>query len=85
MSIDQQLVDLKSKSDKLNTLKIENATRLQALEQEKEKLVNEAKELGIDPAKIEEVLKQEEAAIQAEVATLELGINKVLEELKAIG
>lgn len=84
MSIEQDLLTLKSKGERLNTLRIENATKLQGLEQEKEKLLIEAQTLGIAPEKIEETLQAEEAAIQAEVAKLNTELTRVLGEISVI-
>lgn len=84
MSIEQDLLSLKSKGERLNTLKIENATKLQGLEAEKEKLLLEAKELGLAPEAIEVTLKTEEAAIQAEAAKLNDELTRVLGEISVI-
>jgi hypothetical protein len=84
MSIEQDLSALKSKGERLNTLRIQNATTLQALEQEKEKLLVEAQALGIAPDKIEEILKTEEAAVQAEIARLNDELGKVLEQVNGL-
>jgi len=84
MSLEQDLATLKSKGERLNTLRIQNATTLQALEIEKEKLVAEANALGIAPDKIEETLRAEEAAVQAEVTALDTELSKVLEQVNGI-
>lgn len=84
MSLEQDLVNLKSKGERLNTLRIENATKLQGLEQEKEKLLAEAQALGIAPDQVEETLKREEEAIQAEATALEAELSKVLEQVNSI-
>lgn len=84
MSIEQDLLALKSMGERLNTLRIENATKLQGLEQEKEKLLVEAQALGIAPDQVEEVLKREEAAVQAEATALNTELSKVLEQINAI-
>jgi len=84
MSIEQDLLSLKAKGEKLNTLRIENATKLQGLEQEKEKLVAEAQALGIPPEKLEETLKAEEAAIQEESSRLNDELTKLLGEISVI-
>ena len=84
MSIEQDLISLKSKGDKLNTLRIENKTKLEGLEQEKEVLLAEAKALGIDPAQIEETLRTEEAAIQAEAAKLNAELTRILGEISVL-
>ena len=84
MSLEQDLLSLKSKGEKLNTLRVENQTKLQMLEQEKEKLLAEAQELGIAADQIEIILAQEEAAIQAEVAKLSVELNRVLGEISVL-
>lgn len=84
MSLEQDLLTLKSKGERLNTLRIQNATTLKALEQEKEKLLAEAAALGIAPDQVEEVLKREEAAIQAEAAALDAELSSVLEQVNGI-
>jgi hypothetical protein len=84
MSIEQDLLSLKSKGERLNTLRIENATKLQGLEQEKETLLAEAKELGIAPDKIEEILLNEEAAIQTEATKIGSELARVLDEISRI-
>ncbi len=84
MSIEQDLLNLKSKGERLNTLRIENATKLQGLEQEKQVLLAEAQALGIAPDQIEEVLKTEEAAIQAAAAKLNDELTRVLGEISVI-
>lgn len=84
MSIEQDLLSLKTKAEKLDTLRKENAARLTVLEEEKEKLLVEAQALGIAPDKIEEVLKAEEAAIQAEVTKLSTQLDSVLEQVSGI-
>lgn len=84
MSLEQDLLNLKSKGEQLNTQKIQNATKLAALEEEKNKLLAEAKELGIDPSQIEIILAQEEKAIQAEVSKLGEELNRILDEINRI-
>jgi len=84
MSLEQDLLNLKNKGERLNTLRIENATTLKSLEQEKDKLLVEAQALGIAPDKIEETLKREEAAVQAELTALDQEISKVLEQVSVL-
>jgi hypothetical protein len=84
MSVEQDLLTLKAKGEKLGSLKIENATKLQMLEQDKEKLLAEAKELGIDPQKIEEILQAEETALQQEVTKLGDEVNRILDEISRV-
>jgi hypothetical protein len=84
MSIENDLLALKSKGEQLNNLRVANQTKLQGLEQEKEKLLLEAKELGIAPEAIEATLKNEEAAIQLEVSKLGEELNRILDEIGKI-
>ena len=84
MSIEQDLLNLKAKGERLVNLKVETATKLQMLEQEKDRLLAEAAELGIDPAKIEETLKSEEEAVQAEVSKLNEELDSILNDIRQI-
>lgn len=84
MSIEQDLLNLKSKGEQLNNLKVTNQTKLQMLEQEKEKLLLEAKELNIDPTQIELILQTEEAEVQVEVTKLGTELNRILDEIGKI-
>jgi len=84
MSLEQDLLTLKSKGERLNDLRVANKTKLEGLEQEKEKLLAEAAALGIAPDQIEEVLKREEAALQAETTALDAELSKVLEQVNGI-
>lgn len=84
MSIEQDLLNLKSKGEQFNTQKIQNATKLAALEEEKNKLLAEAAELGILPEAIEQTLQTEEATIQAEVSKLGEELNRILDEIGKI-
>lgn len=84
MSIEQDLLNLKNKGEQLNTAKIQNATKLASLEEEKNKLMLEAQELGISPDKIEETLNLEEVAIKIEVETLQIQLDKILQEINGI-
>jgi len=84
MSLEQDLLNLKSKGERLNDLRVANKTKLEGLEQDKEKLLAEALALGIAPDQVEEVLKREEVAIQAEATALEVELSKVLEQVNAL-
>lgn len=84
MSIENDLLSLKSKGEQLNTQKIQNATKLAALEEEKNKLLAEAQELGIDPQKIEEVLKQETEALQTDMNKVKEEQQRILDAIRAI-
>lgn len=84
MSIEQDLIALKSKGERLNDLRVANKTKLEGLEQEKEKLLAEAQALGIAPDQIEETLKCEEAALQAETIALDAELTKVLEQVNTL-
>lgn len=84
MSLEQDLLTLKSKGERLNDLRVANKTKLEGLEQEKEKLLAEAALLGIAPDKIEETLKREEAALQAETTALDAELSKILDQVNGI-
>ena len=84
MSLEQDLLTLKSKGERLNDLRVANKTKLEGLEQEKEKLLAEAAALGIAPDQIEETLKREEAALQTETTALDAELSKVLEQVNGI-
>lgn len=84
MSLEQDLLNLKNKSEKLHNLKIETTTKLNALEEEKNRLVDECKALGIDPANIEQTVKDTEAQLQAEIAALTKQVEEVLSGLNTI-
>lgn len=84
MSLEQDLLNLKTKSEKLNSLKIENQVKLQNLEQEKLKLLEECNQLGIIPDQIEQTLSIEETQLQKEMIELELKINGILDEISKI-
>ncbi len=71
MSVEQEILDLKKKLDDINTKRIQTSTRLAALEEEKNKLLEECRLLGVkDPKKIEEEIKAQEALIASELASL---------------
>lgn len=71
MSVDQDIADLKKKLDDINTKRIQTATKLAALEEEKGKLLEECKTLGVvDPKKIDEEIKAQEAAIAKELEAI---------------
>ena len=82
MSIEETLSTLKRKIDTINTRRIENATRLQALEQEKVSLLAECQKLGVDPSQLEQVVISEEARLDGEVAKLEGEISGVYKQLE---
>ena len=84
MSLEQDLLALKTKGEQLSTLKIQNQTKLQTLNEEKDKLLLEAKELGIAPEAIEQTLKNEETAIQLEVSKLGEELNRILDAINRI-
>lgn len=81
MSIEDTLSALKRKIDSINTKKIENATKLQGLEQEKASLLAECQKLGVDPAQLEQVVASEEAKLNSELAKLEAEIGQVYDNI----
>lgn len=81
MNIEDTLSSLKRKIDSINTKKIENATKLQGLEQEKMKLLAECQVLGVDPAGLEKIVVDEEAKLNSEIQTLQNEIGQVYGQL----
>jgi len=81
MSIEDTLSLLKRKIDSINTKRIENATKLHALEDEKTTLLLECQKLGVDPASLEKIVIEEEAKLNNEIAKLESEINQTYEQL----
>jgi predicted nucleic acid-binding Zn-ribbon protein len=77
MNIEDTLSSLKRKIDSINTKKIENATKLHALEEEKANLLAECQKLGVDPAQLEKIVADEEAKLNSEIAKLENEIGNV--------
>jgi len=67
MSIDDDILKLKRELESIQVRKIETATRLQTLENEKEQLLEECKILGVEPKGIESVIQQQENILAKEV------------------
>jgi hypothetical protein len=81
MNIEDTLSSLKRKIDLVNTKRIENQTKLHALEDEKAKLLQECQALGVDPANLEKIVIDEEAKLNSEIVKLESEITGVYEQL----
>ena len=76
MSVDQEIAELKKKLEDINTKRIQTSTKLAALEEEKIRLLEECKALGVvDPKKIDEEIKAQEIALTVE-------LNSIKEELE---
>ena len=82
MSIEDTLSSLKRKIELVNNKKIENSTKLQSLEDEKQKLLSECQLLGVDPQALERIVIEEEAKLNIEVQKLEGEINTVYSQLE---
>ena len=70
MSVEQELATIKGKLDDLKTQKIESATRLKGLEEDKKQLLAECKELGVDPKDINKAIEAKEKEIKAMIETI---------------
>lgn len=81
MNIEDTLSSLKRKIDSINTKKIENATKLHGLEEEKIKLLQECQALGVDPAGLEKIVVDEETKLNSEIAKLESEIGQVYDSI----
>lgn len=84
MSLEQDLINLKAKSEKLNSLRIETSTKIKGLEAERDKLLEECYELGIDPTLIEQVLKKEESALKENVRLLDEQLDSIFSEISKV-
>ena len=81
MSVEETLATLKKKIDTINTKKIENATKLHALEEEKNQLLSECQRLGVDPAKLDEIVLIEESKLSDELAKFEDEVGTIYGQL----
>lgn len=76
MSVDQEIQELKRKLEENNTKRIQTATKLSALEEEKVRLLDECKVLGVvDPKKIDEEIAAQEQAIANELAAIKESLS----------
>jgi len=82
MSIEDTLSSLKRKIDSVNTKRIENATKLHALEEEKANLLAECGKLGVDPAGLEKIVVDEEEKLNTEIQKLQNEIGQVYGQLE---
>jgi predicted nucleic acid-binding Zn-ribbon protein len=82
MNIEDTLSSLKRKIDSINTKRIENATKLHSLEEEKANLLTECQKLGVDPANLEKIVVDEETKLNGEIAKLESEIGNVYGQLE---
>lgn len=82
MNIEETLSSLKRKIDQVNNKKIENATKLHSLEDEKAKLLQECQALGVDPTNLEKIVVEEEAKLNSEIVNLESEIGTVYAQLE---
>jgi chromosome segregation ATPase len=76
MTIEDQIKKIKQEVESIKTRKIQTATRLRTLEQEKENLLLECNALNVDPAKIEDVIKEQEVKIEKELQDLQKLLNE---------
>lgn len=80
-NVEEMLSSLKRKIETINAKRIENQTRLQTLEQEKTKLLEECQKLGIDPSQLESIVASEEIKLQEEVNKFEGQVEIVYNEI----
>ena len=71
MTLDERILRIKHQVEDIKTRKIQTATRLKTLEDEKEELLRECHLLNVDPHKIEEAILQQEEIINKELAEIE--------------
>lgn len=77
MTIDEQLHSLKREIEKLNIQKIEVATTLKNLDEDKKALLQECVTLGVDPSKLQETYEQEERELRAQMDQVTKELNNV--------
>lgn len=77
MSIDDEITNIKRELDSINVKKIQNATVLQRLENEKNTLLEECQALGVDPKKIEEEVSRQEALLTAEIKDIQTQLESI--------
>ena len=82
MNIEDTLSSLKKKIELVNNKKIENKTKLESLEQEKLKLLEECQALGVDPANLEKIVAEEESKLNSEIERFESEINEVYGQIE---
>jgi len=80
-NIEETLSSLKRKIEAINTKRIENKTRLEALEQEKQNLLIECSKLGVDASQLGAIVVQEEAKLNQEIARFEVEVGNTYNEL----
>jgi prefoldin subunit 5 len=82
MNIEDTLSSLKRKIEQISNKKIENQTKLHALEEEKNTLLAECSKLGVDPAILESVVRDEEAKLNNEIEKLSSEITTVYDQIE---
>jgi len=60
----KEISQIKEKLDKANTMKVRSETKLENLEDEREKLLTEIKNEGIEPDQLEEEIEKVESKLQ---------------------
>ncbi|MGM0369415.1 MAG: hypothetical protein ACQEP9_03240 [Bacillota bacterium] len=60
----REINQIKEKLDQANTLKVRSETKLENLEEEREKLLTEIKNEGIEPDQLEEEIEELESELQ---------------------
>lgn len=70
MIIEQELATIKKRLDTIKTQRIESATRLKGLEEDKVKLLAECTALGVDPKEINKAIEVKESEIKTMVDTI---------------
>jgi len=76
MTIDEQLISVKKELESLKEQKIQNVTRLKSLEEEKQELLRQCDVLGVEPQKIDEIIKEQEELIGKEIALLKITLGE---------
>lgn len=64
MDYSKELMELKKNIEKASKFKVEAQVRLEALDREREKLLEDLKQYGIDPAQLDDEIKRLENEIK---------------------
>jgi len=84
MNFEERIKELKEKISSLNNEKIRAETQLQAAQEQKNKLIEEMKELNVTPDTIDDDIKKLEHDIDKSLSTVEHEIEEIERRLDSI-
>ena len=77
MSIENELNDIKEKIEKIKTRKIELGSSIKILDKDKTQLLDECKNLGVDPKKLADEILKLEAELNKETLSLKTQLDAI--------